>query len=77
MGALPVRIIARGPPQNYAQAGLSADIGRKLEAIGQAGQRSMLDLSTDSKLIIAERSGHMVIHDQPELVVETILSLLI
>ncbi|WP_139996505.1 alpha/beta fold hydrolase [Paenibacillus paridis] len=75
LGALPVRIIARGLPQNYAQAGLSADSGRKLEAIWQAGQRGMLDISTDSELIIAENSGHMVIHDQPELVVETILNL--
>lgn len=76
LGSLPVRIIARGLPQNYAQAGLSADSGRKLEAIWQAGQRDMLNLSTNSKLIIAERSGHMVIHDQPELIVETISSLL-
>ncbi|GIO84159.1 hypothetical protein J25TS5_10910 [Paenibacillus faecis] len=76
LGELPVRVIARGLPQNYAQAGISEEAGRKLEAIWQAGQRKMLELSTDSRLIVAEKSGHMVIHDQPELVVETVRSLL-
>ncbi|MMZ65558.1 hypothetical protein D1872_279680 [compost metagenome] len=76
LGNLPVRVIARGLPQNYAQAGISEEAGRKLEAIWQAGQRKMLELSTDSRLIVAEKSGHMVIHDQPELVVETVRSLL-
>ncbi|WP_334076725.1 alpha/beta hydrolase [Paenibacillus sanfengchensis] len=76
LGNLPVRVIARGLPQNYAQAGISEESGRKLEAIWQEGQRKMLDISTDSQLIVAERSGHMVIHDQPELVVETVRSLL-
>ena len=76
LGSLPVRIIARGLPQDYAQAGISEAGGRKLEEIWQSGQRQMLEISTDSKLIVAEQSGHMVIHDQPELVVETILDIL-
>lgn len=76
LGSLPVRVIARGLAQDYAQAGISEAGGRKLEAIWQAGQRKMLEISTDSQLIVAEKSGHMVIHDQPELVVETIRSLL-
>ncbi|ANY74903.1 alpha/beta hydrolase [Paenibacillus ihbetae] len=76
LGSLPVRVIARGLPQDYAQAGISEAGGRKLEEIWQAGQRKMLDISTDSRLIVAEQSGHMVIHDQPELVVDTILDVL-
>ncbi|RCX21581.1 pimeloyl-ACP methyl ester carboxylesterase [Fontibacillus phaseoli] len=76
LGSLPVRVIARGMAQDYAQAGISEEGGRKLESIWQAGQRKMLEISTDSRLIVAEKSGHMVIHDQPELVVETIRSLL-
>ncbi|MFD0678984.1 MULTISPECIES: alpha/beta fold hydrolase [unclassified Paenibacillus] len=76
LGSLPVRIIARGVPQDYTQAGISVAGGRKLEKIWQSGQQKMLDISTDSHLIVAEKSGHMVIHDQPELVVDTILGLL-
>lgn len=75
LGSIPVRVIARGLPQNYAQAGISTEVGQQLEAIWQAGQRNMMNLSSDSKLIIAEQSGHMVIHDEPELVVKTILEL--
>ncbi|CAM3771996.1 hypothetical protein PALA111701_25285 [Paenibacillus lactis] len=71
-----MRVIARGLPQDYAQAGISEASGQKLEEIWQAGQRKMLDISTDSRLIVAEQSGHMVIHDQPELVVDTILEVL-
>lgn len=74
--SIPVRIIARGLPQNYAQAGISDDIGKELESIWQAGQRNMLNISEDSELIVASKSGHMVIHDEPDLVIQTILQLL-
>ncbi|WP_200905989.1 alpha/beta fold hydrolase [Paenibacillus sp. IHB B 3415] len=76
LGSLPVKIIARGLPQDYAAFGMSEESGRRLEAIWQAGQRNMLNLSSNSELIVAEKSGHMVIHDQPELVVRAILSVL-
>ncbi|NEN83947.1 alpha/beta fold hydrolase [Paenibacillus elgii] len=76
LGSLPVKIIARGLPQNYAAFGISEEGGKRLEEIWQAGQRNMLKISTDSELIIAKQSGHMVIHDEPGLVIETIRSLL-
>lgn len=76
LGSMPVRIIARGRPQDYAQAGISVEMGQKLESIWQSGQRNMLNISKDSQLIVATRSGHMVIHDEPELVVKTILTLI-
>lgn len=76
LGSIPVRIIARGRPQDYASAGISVDIGQKLESIWQSGQRNMLNISKDSQLIVATRSGHMIIHDEPELVVKTILELI-
>ncbi|WP_433744501.1 alpha/beta fold hydrolase [Paenibacillus amylolyticus] len=76
LGAIPVRIIARGRPQDYASAGIPIEIGQKLESIWQSGQRKMLNISKDSRLITATRSGHMVIHDEPELVVKTIIELM-
>ncbi|PQP82275.1 alpha/beta hydrolase [Paenibacillus sp. PCH8] len=76
LGSIPVRIIARGRPQDYASAGIPVDIGQKLESIWQSGQRNMLNISKDSQLIVATRSGHMIIHDEPELVVKTILELI-
>lgn len=73
LGDIPVRIIARGliPPEN-AKAGFSQAASRKIEDIWQAGQKQMLQLSTDSKLIIAKNSGHYIIHDEPGLVVNVI-----
>ncbi|QOS79764.1 alpha/beta hydrolase [Paenibacillus sp. JNUCC31] len=76
LGSIPIRIIARGLPQNYAQAGISTEVGQQLESIWQTGQRNMMNLSSDSEFIIAKQSGHMVIHDEPELVVQTILELI-
>ena len=76
LGSMPVRIIARGRPQDYAQAGISVEMGQKLESMWQSGQRNMLNISKDSHLIVATRSGHMFIHDEPELVVKTILTLI-
>ncbi|MGG4393340.1 hypothetical protein ABEX25_03350 [Paenibacillus thiaminolyticus] len=76
LGALRVRTIAEGGPQNYAQAGRSAESGKKLEEIWQAGQREMLSISTDSGLIVAKKSGNLVIYDEPDLVIEMICGLL-
>lgn len=76
LGDLPVRIISRGISPDYKAVGISEEGGRKLEAIWQEGQHGMLDISSNSKQIIAESSGHYVIHDQPELVIETIRELL-
>nr|WP_306432824.1 alpha/beta hydrolase [Paenibacillus apis] len=76
LGNLPVRIITRGIAPDYVSAGISEEGGRKLEEIWQTGQRQLLDISSDSEQVIAEASGHMIIHDQPELVVDTIRELL-
>lgn len=76
LGDLPVRIIARGRSQDYASAGIPQAVGERLETIWRDEQRRMLDLSTDSTLVTATKSGHMIIHDQPDLVVATINSLI-
>jgi pimeloyl-ACP methyl ester carboxylesterase len=76
LGDLPVRIIARGRSQDYANAGIPPEVGEQLETIWQDGQRRMLDLSSDATLVTATESGHMIIHDEPDLVIDTIDSLL-
>ncbi|VTR78360.1 alpha/beta fold hydrolase [Cellulomonas hominis] len=73
LGDLPVRVIARGDPQDYAAAGISAGGGAELERIWQAGQRGMLDLSTRARLVVAEGSGHLVPRDRPDVVVAEVL----
>ncbi|WP_205693540.1 alpha/beta hydrolase, partial [Cellulomonas sp. IC4_254] len=73
LGDLPVRVIARGEAQDYAAAGISAGGGAELERIWQQGQRDMLGLSTDARLVVAEGSGHLVPHDRPDVVVDQVL----
>ncbi|MHA6531331.1 alpha/beta fold hydrolase [Paenibacillus sp. BAC0078] len=75
LGDLPVKIIARGMAPDYPASGISSESGRKIEAIWQAGQREMLKISSNSELIVAEKSGHYIIHDEPELVIKTIRTL--
>ncbi|GIP23859.1 alpha/beta fold hydrolase [Paenibacillus sp. J22TS3] len=73
LGKLPVRVITRGQiPPEVKQMGLSPDAGRKIEEIWQAGQRDLLKISEDSKMIVAKNSGHYIIHDEPGVVVDVI-----
>lgn len=76
LGNLPVRIIARGVQPDLTSIGFSKEGSRKLDDTWQACQRKMLNLSTDSKLIVASNSGHNISDDEPELVVRVIRELL-
>lgn len=73
---LPLRVIARGLPQDYAAAGIDDDTGRQLERIWQDGQRRMLSLSSNSRLVVAERSGHLVTTEQPDIIVDQVRQVL-
>ncbi|TYP68971.1 alpha/beta hydrolase [Paenibacillus methanolicus] len=75
LGSIPLRVIARGIPEDGRQYGLSEAAGAELELIWQNGQRRQLALSSDSRLIIAEKSGHDVMRTEPKLIVDVIKSL--
>lgn len=72
LGGLPLVVVARGVAQDYAAAGLSTEAGQEVEAIWQDGQRRLLELSSASRLVVAAESGHLVMRDQPEVVVEAV-----
>ncbi|BAL86180.1 hypothetical protein AMIS_9600 [Actinoplanes missouriensis 431] len=76
LGDLPVRVIARGLPQDYAAAGIDATTGAALEQVWQDGQRRMLELSRDSRLMIAEHSGHLVPYEQPSIIIDAVREVL-
>ncbi|MDQ0497371.1 alpha/beta fold hydrolase [Paenibacillus brasilensis] len=76
LGNLPVRVIARGIQQNLTQFGISKSGNDQIEQSWQIGQREMLNISTNSKFIVAKKSEHMIIHDQPELVIQVIRELI-
>ncbi len=64
LGALPLMIITHGQafPGPFAV----------LEKNWSEGQKRLVDLSTDSTLIVAKNSNHMIQHDEPELVINAI-----
>lgn len=72
-GSLPLVVISAGPSgsdPNYSDAD-----NQKLTQIRQDLQSDLLTLSSDSKQIIAEQSGHYIHHDQPDLVIDAILEM--
>jgi len=75
LGDLPVKVIARNVAPDFASYGMSEQGGEKLERIWRQGQREMLGISNDSEFIVAEKSGHMVMDDEPDLVVDVIRGL--
>lgn len=75
LGDLPVKVIARGMSPDYEDTGISKKSGQQIKEIWRTGQRNMLSISSDSEFIVAEKSGHIVMDDEPELVKDVILKL--
>jgi pimeloyl-ACP methyl ester carboxylesterase len=64
LGALPVTVITHGQPFPGPFALLEKNWGQ--------GQARLADLSSNSELIVATNSNHMIQQDEPEVVVEAI-----
>jgi len=64
----PLVVLTRG----LAPARSATWPSERLEEIWQAQQRDILSFVPRSKLLVAERSGHYIHRDQPEIVVEAI-----
>ena len=72
-GSLPLVVLSAGPigpDPNYSDAE-----NQILGQIRQELQSDLLLLSSGSKQIIAEKSGHNIHHDQPDLVIDAILEM--
>ena len=74
LGDMPVRIISHGRPVG-AEAGVPNGLEEAVEEAWQNMQRDLLDISTDTRLEVAEDSGHDIHLEQPDLVVATIREL--
>jgi hypothetical protein len=66
LGDLPLAVVTHGIPFPGPFAVLEKSWGQ--------GQAKLAALSTDSVLLVADRANHMVQHDQPEVVIEAIRS---
>jgi pimeloyl-ACP methyl ester carboxylesterase len=72
LGHIPLTIITHGIPTDVSALGISAEDGKRMEKMWQEQQKQLLGLSTDSKLIVAQKSGHFVMNDEPDLVFNAI-----
>jgi pimeloyl-ACP methyl ester carboxylesterase len=67
---VPLVVVSHGLPA--AVPGMPDQALRDYEAAWQQMQAELAALSSQARRLVAERSGHMVHHDQPELVAEAI-----
>ena len=70
LGDIPLIVLSQGKTQQIP--GLSAEVSREFEQIGQQMHVELAAQSSRGKRIVAEQSGHYIHIDQPELVIEAI-----
>lgn len=68
---LPLVVICRGKPPQY-QAGFPREHIEARERVWREMQRELAGLSSQGELIVAERSGHLINQDQPDVVIAVI-----
>ena len=77
LGDLPLTVISHGQlDANAVPPALGQQVRDDYEAAWQKLQVEITSLSTRGRRIVAERSGHNVIFDQPEIVIEAILEMM-
>ena len=76
LGDLPLTVISHGQlDANAVPPSLGQQVRDEYEAAWQKLQVEITALSTRGKRTVAERSGHNIIFDQPEIVIESILEM--
>ena len=69
LGILPVVVIRHGQPSDSIL--VPTDISQdQFEKLWAEGQERLKNLSSNSEIVVAEKSSHMVNFDQPELVID-------
>lgn len=76
LGNIPLTVVTHGIPLDGSMLGLSKEDDHKMEEIWQDQQRKMLKLSTNSQFVVAENSGHGIMIEEPELVINVVKEML-
>ena len=71
---IPLIVITRGIPETPLP-GVDADTARQYEQVWYELQAELARETSDGTLIVAEESGHNIIVDQPNIVVDSILAM--
>jgi hypothetical protein len=76
LGDLPLTVISHGKlDANAIPPNLGQVVRDDYERAWQKLQVEITSLSTRGRRIVAERSGHNIIYDQPEIIIQTILEM--
>jgi hypothetical protein len=70
LGDLPLLVLSHGIAQKVP--GMPDDVNHAYDESWQAMQVEIAALSTRGKRVVVENSGHMIHHDQPQVVVDAI-----
>jgi pimeloyl-ACP methyl ester carboxylesterase len=70
LGDLPLVVLSHGQPASVP--GMPDEVNRQYENAWQEMHIEIAGMSSQGRRIVAEKSGHMIHHEQPELVVEAI-----
>jgi len=70
LGNIPLTVISHGIPDLFAS--MPAAHAKQAEQVWQELQTDLASLSSNSQLLVAEKSGHGIQVDQPELVIDAI-----
>lgn len=70
LGNVPLTVIRHSRPDLFAQ--MPAQQAQQAEQVWQELQMELTQLSTNSRMLVAEKSGHGIQFEQPDLVVEVI-----
>jgi len=74
LGDIPLLVITRSPDPRYSDWGsdFPEDVALELDRLWQEMQKELVNLSSNSKQIIAKESGHCIHCSQPRLVIDAI-----
>jgi pimeloyl-ACP methyl ester carboxylesterase len=75
LGSLPLAVLIAVDPSKSNWGDLPPELAASFDKIGWDLLKEYAKLSTDSSLILAERSGHYIQNDEPQLVIDAILGL--
>jgi len=77
LGDIPLTVISHGQlDANAVPPSLGSQVRHEYESAWQQLQAEITSLSTRGRRIVAERSGHNIMFEQPEIIVESILEML-
>lgn len=72
LGDQPLIVITAGKPLTSEGTGYPKEFTDKLATVWETLQKELVGKSTKGKQIVAERSGHMITREQPEVIVEAV-----